>query len=84
MNGGMQQHILFWPCPGGSKGHISLNFKYKDNFKVFFTKFQIQSQFQSVFFYQNLCVFSQIKDIKHIERDFYSVAWDMPWGGTWE
>ena len=25
-------------------------------------------------------MFSQIKDIKHIQRDFYSVAWFMPQG----
>ena len=30
--------------------------------------------------YQILCVFSQMKDTKHIRRDFYSVAWVMPQG----
>ena len=33
-----------------------------------------------------MCVFSQIKDIKHIERDFHSVALFMPKGwdlGFW-
>ena len=24
-----------------------------------------------------MCVFSQIKDIKHIKRDFHSIAWVM-------
>ena len=38
------------------------------------TKFQLQSQFQR-FLYQTLCVFSQIKDTKHFEHDFHSVAW---------
>ena len=34
-------------------------------------------QFQR-FSYQTLCVFSQIKDRKHIEQNFYSVAKVMP------
>ena len=32
--------------------------------------FQLQSQFQRFFLYQSLCVFSQIKDIKHIKQVF--------------
>ena len=38
-------------------------------------KFQlhVQSQFQR-FLNQTLCVFPRLKDIKHIKRDFYSVA----------
>ena len=32
----------------------------------------------SKIFMPNLCVFSQMKDTKHIRRDFYSVAWVMP------
>ena len=43
------------------------------------TKFQLQSQIQR-FSYQNFCVFTQIKDLKHIEWDFHSVAWVMPQG----
>ena len=50
-------------------------------------KFQLQSQFQR-FLNQTLCVFSQMKDIKHIRRDFHLAAWVMrqgwdlgvPWG----
>ena len=38
-------------------------------------------QFQR-FLYQTLCVFSQIKDRKHIEQNFHSVAKVMPRGGT--
>ena len=38
-------------------------------------------QFQR-FLYQTLCVFSQIKDRKHIEQNFYSVTKVMPHGGT--
>ena len=53
-------------------------------------KFQFQSQFQR-FLNQTLCVFSQMKDIKHIRRDFHSVTWIMPqwsdlgvpWGVGW-
>ena len=42
-------------------------------------KSQSQSQIQS-FFNQTLCVFSQMKDITHIRRDFHSIAWVMPQG----
>ena len=42
-------------------------------------KFQLLSQFQ-IFLNQTLCVFSQVKDIKHIRRDFHSKAWVMPQG----
>ena len=49
-----------WPHPlgpwGGSKGQISINFNYKVNFKDFI--------------FQTLCVFSQMKDTKHIRRVF--------------
>ena len=38
-----------------------------------------QSQFQR-FLNQTLCFFSQMKDIKHIRRDFHSVPWVMPQG----
>ena len=38
-------------------------------------------QFQR-FLYQTLCVFTQIKDRKHIEQNFHSVAKVMPRGGT--
>ena len=34
----------------------------------------------SKFLNQTLCVISQMKDIKHIRRDFHSVAWVMPQG----
>ena len=39
-------------------------------------------RFQS-FLYQTLCVFSQIKDRKHIEQNFHSIVRVMPRGGTW-
>ena len=38
-------------------------------------------QFQR-FLYQTLCVLSHIKDRKHIEQNFHSVAKVMPWYGT--
>ena len=50
--------------------------------KVKYKKSQPQSQFQR-FLSQTLCVFSQMKDIKHIRRDFHSVAWVIPQGRTW-
>ena len=65
--------FFFGPAPWGPgegpKGQISLNI----------IKFQLQSQFQR-FFNQTLCVFSHMKDIKHIRRDFHLVAWVMPQG----
>ena len=50
-------------------------------------KFQLQSQFQR-FFNQTLCVFSHMKDVKHIRRDFHLATWvrpqwwdlGVPWG----
>ena len=63
----------FWPAPWGSgegpKGQILLNI----------IEFQSQSQFQ-IFLNQTLCVYSQMKDIKDIRRDFHSAAWVMPQG----
>ena len=40
-------------------------------------KFQLQSQFQR-FFNQTLCVFSHMKGIRHIRRDFHLVPWVIP------
>ena len=54
-----------WGPGEGSKGQISFNFNYKVNIKDFYTK---------------LCVFSQMKDTKHIRRNFHSVAWVKPKG----
>ena len=42
-------------------------------------KFQLQSQSKD-FLYGTLCVFSQMKDRKHIQRNFHLVAWVMPQG----
>ena len=58
-----------WIPKEGPKGQISLNI----------IKFQFQSQFQR-FLNQTLCVFSQMKDIKHIRRDFHLATWVMPQG----
>ena len=54
-----------WGPGEGSEGQISFNFNYKVNFKDFYGK---------------LCVFSQMKDTKHIRQNFHSVAWVMPQG----
>ena len=75
----MQRHIFFGPRPLGPWGGAK-----RSNI----IKFQLQSQFQR-FFNQTLRVFSHMKDIKHIRRDFHLVAWVMPqvsdlgvlWGG---
>ena len=62
MNGACNSTIYFGPSSGAlRRGQISLNFNYKVNFKVFL--------------FQTLCVFSEIKDVKHIKRDFHSIAW---------
>ena len=44
--------------------------------KVKYHLISITSQFQR-FLYQTSCVFSQMKDTKHIQRDFHSVPWVM-------
>ena len=61
-----------WSPGEGPKGQILLNI----------IKIQLQSQFQT-FLNQTLCVSSQIKDIKHIRRDFHLAASSCPSGGTW-
>ena len=67
MNGACNVKLFFGPAPWGprerSKGQMSFNFNYKVNFKDFL--------------YQTLCVFSQMKNTKHVRRDFYSVPWVM-------
>ena len=67
----MQWHNSFGPHPlgpweGAKRSNI---IKYQES----------QSPFPR-FFNQTLCVFSQMKDIKHIRRDFHTVAWVMPQG----
>ena len=69
----VHQHIFFlprllWPCGGAKRSNI--------------IKFQLQSQFH-IFLNQSLCVFSQMKDIKHIRQDFHSSPRSGPRGGTW-
>ena len=64
MNGACNGKPLFWPRPLGPWGVKRSN---------------IMSQFQR-FLYQTLCAFSQMKDTKHIRRDFHFIAWVMPKG----
>ena len=69
---GVQQHFFFptpWGPGEGPKDKILLNI----------IKFQLQSQFQR-FLNQTLCVYSQMKDIKHTRQYFHSAAWVMPKG----
>ena len=66
----MQWHNFLGPCPLGPWGGAK-----RSNI----IKSQSQSQFQR-FLNQTLCVFLGLKDIKHIRRDFHSVAWVMPQG----
>ena len=72
MNGACSVKFFFGPAPwgpgDGSKGQIII-------------LFQLQSQFQR-FLYQTLCVFSQMKDTKHIRRDFILSPGSCPRGGT--
>ena len=65
-----QRHICFGPYPLGPWGGAKRSNIIKP---------QSQSQFQR-FLNQILCVFPQMKDIKHIRWDFHSVAWVMPQG----
>ena len=44
------------------------------------SKGQISFYFNQRFLYQTLCLFSQMKDTKHIRQDFNSVALVMPQG----
>ena len=70
MNGACNGTFFFAPLPGAlGRGQISLKI----------IKLQLQSQFQR-FLNQTLRVFSEIKDIKHIRRDFHLAAWGMPQG----
>ena len=73
MNGAYNGTFFFGQSPWGSwegpKGQISLNI----------IKFQSHSQFQRLF-NQTLGVFSHMKDIKHIRKDFHLAAWVMPQG----
>ena len=66
----MQRQNIFGPHPLGPWGGAK-----RSNI----IKFQSQRQLQR-FLNQTLCVFSQMKGIKHIRRDFHSVAWVMPQG----
>ena len=66
----MQRHMFWGPHPLGPWGGAK-----RSNI----IKSQSQSQFQ-IFLNQTLRVFPQIKDVKHIRRDFHSVAWVMPKG----
>ena len=66
----IQGHNFFGPHPLGPWGGAS-----RSNI----IKSQSQSQFQR-FLNQTLCVFSQMKDIKHIRQDFHSIPWVMPQG----
>ena len=70
---GAQRHFFFGPAPWGpGEGP-------KDQKSIDIIKFQLQSQFQR-FLNQTLCFFSQMKDIKHIRRDFHLAAWVMRQG----
>ena len=56
-----------------------MNWVCKGQISLIIIKFQLQSQFQRIF-NQTLCVFSHMKDIKHIRQDFHFVTWVMPQG----
>ena len=70
MNGACNDTI-FWPLPLGPWGGAK-----RSNI----IKFQLQRQFQ-IFLIQTLCVFSQIRDIKHSREDFHAVV--PRCGGIW-
>ena len=64
---GAQRKILFWPRPPGALGRGQ-----KDKYHLV----SITKSISKILF-QTLCVFSQMKDTKHIRRVFYSVTWVM-------
>ena len=66
----MQQLYFLGPPPPGALGRGQ-----RSNI----IQSQLLSQFQ-IFLNQTLCVFSQMKDIKHIKQDFHWVLWVMPKG----
>ena len=66
----MQQHNFLGPPPPGALGRDQ-----RSNI----IKSQLLSQFQT-FLNGTLCVFSQMKDIKHIRLDFHWVPWVVPKG----
>ena len=72
MNGTCNSTIFLGPRPLGPWGGAKRSNTIKS---------ELQSQFQR-FLNQTFCVFSQMKDIKHIRRDFHSAVWVMPRGGT--
>ena len=51
--------------------------------KVKYHKHVIYMSISKTFIPNFVCVFSQIKDRKHIEQHFHSVARILPQGGTW-
>ena len=64
-------HNFLWsPPPLGPRGGTKRSNVIKS---------QLLSQFQRLL-NQTMCVFSQMKDIKHIRRDFHLIAWVMPQG----
>ena len=68
----MHRHLFLGPHPLGPLGGAKRSNIIKSG---------LQSQFQRVL-NQTLCIFSQMKDIKHIRRDLHSAAWVIPRGGT--
>ena len=71
MNGACNVKLFLGPAPLGPSGGGQ---------KVKYHLISITKSISKIFFYQTLCVFSQMKDTKHIRRDFHSVPWVMPQG----
>ena len=69
MNGACNVKLFFGPAPGA----------LRRGQKVKYHLISITKSISKIF-YQTLCVFSQMKDTKHIRRDFHSVPWVMPQG----
>ena len=72
MNGACNVKLLFGPAPWGPQEGSKDQISFNFNYKV-------------NFFNQTLCVFSQMKDTKHIRQDFHSVPWVRyaPGVGLW-
>ena len=65
MNGTCNSPIFLVPAPWGLGEGPKGQISFNLNYKVN---------------YQTLCVFSQMKDLKHIRQDFHFVPWVMPQG----
>ena len=68
-------HVVYQIDGDDKQNRMQVKFSWGQRSNIII--FRLPYQFQR-FLYQILCVFSQMKDTKHIRRDFYYVAWVIP------